>query len=637
MRETQFIKQNKDKWGQFEKVVSSGKTDPEILSNLYLEVTDDLSYARTFYPNRSVRVYLNGIAQRTFYSIYKNRRGGIGRFFNFWASKVPQILFESRKELFFSLMVFLFAVGVGVLSTMMDEDFPRVILGDDYVNRTMENIAAGRPMSIYSQGDSSDMFFQIALNNLRVAALTFIVGLLFGVGTVYLLLYNGIMVGAFQMLFIRQGIYWESILTIWSHGTIEIACIIIAGGAGLALGRGLIFPNTFSRLQSLQLAARRGILIMATITPLIILAAFIEGFFTGSMASMGTRFIVVGISLVFVVGYFVLIPFIRARRGYISNLREVTLPTVKEEPINLHQIKTVSKVFSDMFTIFKNNAASIFGLAAVAAAVYTTLMMQFGYKLKFGQSMIFIDVIEKALENMGQLLFPYDAFDLMWWLNVMGFGLMGAYSLYRLSFLVKLKTIDPKAKVAPVDTKKKAKKAERKGVSIIVATLVAGLMAMALNFILATNGVFVFLAMLSVFPLLLLWQTAATADGQNIFSALGKSFSLGLGNYVSMVGIFLLTVFMLFLFLFLATAPIVGLFSSVITTFIPMSQSLMRAAQEAFYVFINAFILFSSLPLVYIGVAVAYFSFRETREANDLHARLDEVGVKRRSYGMERE
>jgi uncharacterized membrane protein SpoIIM required for sporulation len=641
MRETQFIKQNKDKWGQFEKVVSSGKSDPEVLSNLYLEVTDDLSYARTFYPNRSVRVYLNGIAQRTFYSIYKNRRGGFGRFFNFWVSKVPQILYESRKELFFSLMVFLFAVGVGVLSTMMDEDFPRVILGDAYVNRTMENIAAGQPMSIYSQGESSDMFFQIAVNNLRVAALTFIVGLLFGVGTVYLLLYNGIIVGAFQMLFIRQGVYWESILTIWSHGTIEIACIIIAGGAGLALGRGLIFPNTFSRLQSLQLAARRGILIMATITPLIIFAAFIEGFFTGSMASMNTRFIVVGSSLALVVGYFILIPFIRARRGYISHLREVTLPTLKEEPINLHQIKTVSKVFSDMFTIFRDNVSGIFGLAAVAAAIYTTVLMQFGYKLKLGQSMQFIDVIEKALENMGQLLFPLDTFDVMWWLNVMGFGVMGAYSLYRLSFLVRLKTIDPKAKVEAVDTKKKAKKngskAEAKGVSIIVATLVAGLMAVGFNFVLSTNGVFVFLAMLSAFPLLLLWQTAATADGQHIFSALGKSFSLGFGNYVSMVGIFLLTVLMLFLFLFLATAPIVGLFSSVITTFIPMSFSLMRAAQEAFYVFINAFILFSSLPLVYLGLSVAYFSFRETREANDLHARLDEVGVKRRSYGMERE
>lgn len=635
MRETQFIKQNQNKWGKFEKVVSSSKNDPEELSNLFLEITDDLSYARTFYPNRSVRVYLNGIAQKIFYSIYKNRRSRIGRFFNFWTEKVPQIIYESRRELLFSLLVFLFAVGIGVLSTIMDADFPRVILGDEYIERTAENIAAGRPMSIYSQGESSTMFFQIALNNLRVAALTFVVGLLFGVGTVYLLFYNGIMVGAFQMLFIREGIYWESVSTIWSHGTIEIACIIIAGGAGLSLGRGLVFPNTYSRLQSLQLAARRGILIMVTITPLIVLAAFIEGFFTGSAASLAVRLLVIGVSLVFVLGYFVLLPFALAKRKHTSYLNEVALPVVKEEPVNLHEIKTVSKIFSDTFTVYKNNVGGVLGLAGLMAGIYTTVLMQFGYRLELGQSVFLVDSLDKAIGNLGQFLFPLNVFDPMWWMNVISFGVVGIYAMYKFMALVRLRTVDMKGDASAAEA---AKLPNGLRPNIVLLLLVCGGASLALNFVLGAGPFLVFLGMLSAFPLVLLWQASALGDGNNNpVSAIGRSVSLGFGNYLTMLAVFGSTLLMLLIFLFLGAAPIVGLFSSVVTTFIPMSQSLMRGAQEAFFVFTNAFILLGTLPLLYMGMATAYFSFKETREANDLHVRIGQVGVKRRSYGMERE
>jgi uncharacterized membrane protein SpoIIM required for sporulation len=632
MRETNFIQQNKEKWGKFEKVVSSGKTDPEELSNLFLEVTDDLSYARTFYPNRSVRVYLNGIAQKIFYSIYRNKRGGVGRFFSFWSKEVPQILYESRKELFFALTIFLLAVGIGVLSTMMDVDFPRVILGDEYVNRTMQNIEEGRPMSVYSRGDSSDMFFQIAFNNLKVACLAFIVGLLFGVGTVYLLLFNGIMLGAFQMLFIQQGIYWESILTIWSHGTIEIACIIISGGAGLTLGRGLVFPSTYSRVQSLQLAARRGILIMVTIAPLIILAAFIEGFFTGSSASMASRMIVVSISLGFVLLYFVAYPYFRAQRDKVSYLRDAVLPAMREEPTNLHEIKGVSKIFSDTFTIFKNNIGTIVTLAGLIAGIYATVLMQFGYRLQLGQSLFLIDGVDKALTNLGQFIFPFDIFDPLWWMNVVGFSVMGMFSVQQIHKLVRIQSINPKEDISKI-----AEKAKPKKINYILLLLVPTAGALAFNFMLNIYGFFVFLALLSVFPLLLMWQASSVADGKDPISAISKSLSLGFGNYMSMIGIFSLTLLMLFIFLLLGTAPIMGIFSSIVTTFIPMSQSLMRGAQEAFFIFINAFILFFTLPIVFIGMATAYFSFRETREANDLHSKIGEIGVKRKSYGMERE
>ena len=72
MRETSFIEQNKQKWGEFEQKFEK-ESDPEKVSNLFIQVTDDLSYARTYYPNRSVKIYLNNLSQKVFQTIYKNK------------------------------------------------------------------------------------------------------------------------------------------------------------------------------------------------------------------------------------------------------------------------------------------------------------------------------------------------------------------------------------------------------------------------------------------------------------------------------------------------------------------------------------------------------------------------------------
>ena len=66
MRETKFIEQNKEKWSKFEKILDDNKKDPGELSEVFIDITDDLSYARTHYPNRSVTVYLNSLAQKIF-------------------------------------------------------------------------------------------------------------------------------------------------------------------------------------------------------------------------------------------------------------------------------------------------------------------------------------------------------------------------------------------------------------------------------------------------------------------------------------------------------------------------------------------------------------------------------------------
>ena len=201
MRETSFIKQNQEKWKEFEKILEKNAKDPDKLNDLFVQITDDLSYSRTFYPNRSVRVYLNNLAQQVFHSIYKNKKTKSGRLIYFWTDELPQLVYNARKEFRLALIIFLSAMFIGAFSSYMDPEFPRAILGDTYVDMTLENIETGDPMAVYKQKGQFGMSLGITANNLFVAFLTFILGVFFAIGSIAIMISNGVMVGAFQFFF----------------------------------------------------------------------------------------------------------------------------------------------------------------------------------------------------------------------------------------------------------------------------------------------------------------------------------------------------------------------------------------------------------------------------------------------------
>jgi uncharacterized membrane protein SpoIIM required for sporulation len=124
------------------------------------------------------------------------------------------------------------------------------------------------------------MFFQIAVNNIYVELATFVMGIIFSVGSIYMLLFNGIMLGSFQYYFFSKGLGWQSVLVVWCHGTLEISSIILAGAAGLILGNSFLFPKTYSRMESLKKGAKDGLKIVIGLIPIFLTAAFFEGFVT---------------------------------------------------------------------------------------------------------------------------------------------------------------------------------------------------------------------------------------------------------------------------------------------------------------------------------------------------------------------
>jgi uncharacterized membrane protein SpoIIM required for sporulation len=318
MREALFIKQNTQKWKDYENLKTKG---PDELAESFISITDDLAYAKTFYPKSNTTKYLNGLAATFHQSIYKNKKEKTSRFVTFWRYELPLIFYKHRRQLLYAFLFFMVFSLMGALSAKYDSNFVRLIMGNDYVNMTNDNIARGDPFGVYKQGGSFIMFITIAANNIRVELVTFVMGIIFSVGSIYQLMYNGIMIGSFQYYFFSKGLGWQSILVIWLHGTLEISAIILAGGAGLILGNSFLFPKTYKRMVSLKMGAKDGLKIAIGLIPVFLTAAFFEGFVTRhTEMPVWLSLTILLASLSFIIWYVILYPASLSRNINRNNL-----------------------------------------------------------------------------------------------------------------------------------------------------------------------------------------------------------------------------------------------------------------------------------------------------------------------------
>lgn len=316
MREAAFVRQNKDKWVKYESLLQKYKSlNPDQLSNLYVELSDDLSYAFTFYPGSNTVQYLNGLATTAHQKIYKAKKESKSRFITFFTEEFPREFHKHQKQLLWSFLIFAGFSLVGAYSAATDGSFLRSILGDAYVNMTLENIANKDPMAVYKQASETNMFLGITINNIRVALTAFSLGVLAGIGTVFVMMQNGVMLGSFQYFFYEQGLLWESARTIWIHGTIEISVIIVAGCAGLVVGKSILFPGTYSRLKSFTMGIKDGLKIVISTVPFFIIAGFLEGFVT-RMTQMPDwlAIIIISLSLLLIIFYYIIYPILLSNK-----------------------------------------------------------------------------------------------------------------------------------------------------------------------------------------------------------------------------------------------------------------------------------------------------------------------------------
>ncbi|MEM0940679.1 MAG: stage II sporulation protein M [Bacteroidota bacterium] len=309
MKQAVFVKLNKDKWAAYEEELGKGEPSADDLTKMYIHLTEDLAFAKAKYPQTSLKNYLNLLSLKIHHLIYRNRPESRRRFARFWKYEVPYEMSMAAKPMLYSFLMMAVGVLVGMISTANDQTFARLILGDGYVDMTLENIKKGDPMGVYGSADQWYMFFAITSNNIRVSFIAFIFGFFTSAGTGMILFRNGIMLGVFHYFFIQQSFFDETLLSVWIHGTIEISAIIIAGGAGIKMGNGLLFPGSYPRSYSFKKAAMSGLKIVMGLFPFFILAGFIESFLTRyTQWPVGAKLAIIISSLGLMVYYFVVLP-----------------------------------------------------------------------------------------------------------------------------------------------------------------------------------------------------------------------------------------------------------------------------------------------------------------------------------------
>lgn len=313
MKEVTFIRQNIEKWRAYETIAEAPAiSTPDEVADAYIDVTSDLAFSQTHYPRSRITLYLNNLASAIHNNVYRNKRERWTRILTFWTQEIPQTMWNARRELRLSFIIFLCSALVGMVSQLIDPEFSRLILGDRYVEMTIDNIEKGEPMAVYDGSPEGFMFIGITVNNIYVSFVAFAMGLLTSFGTGFILFQNGVMLGAFQTFFAQYGLLGQSALAIWLHGTLEISAIIVAGAAGLAMGNGWLFPGTYSRLYAFRRGAKRGLKIVIGTIPLFVMAGFIESFFTRHTGwPTGLRLAIILLSLAFIIYYYILLPYLR--------------------------------------------------------------------------------------------------------------------------------------------------------------------------------------------------------------------------------------------------------------------------------------------------------------------------------------
>ena len=299
MISARWLEKRKPYWTRLEGIVNlSGNRgitalpyrELQELALLYRQVAADLAQVREDPSSRRQSDYLNQLLARAHNLIYAGRRASSRGILPFYRRTFPAV-FRSTFD-YTALAAALFAAGalLGFLTCLGDPAFQRFFLGPamtETIDRhTMwtHSVLAIKPLAASG----------IMTNNLTVSFAAFAFGITGGLGTIYLLLTNGLMMGVISTACWQAGMsaqLWEFVAP---HGVLELPAVFIAGGAGLLVARGLLFPGNLPRRDSLVFYGGQAVQLILGIIPILVVAGMIEGFVSPSPFSAAAKFALAG-------------------------------------------------------------------------------------------------------------------------------------------------------------------------------------------------------------------------------------------------------------------------------------------------------------------------------------------------------
>lgn len=269
------------------------------LGQLYTELISDLNKLNQIPENSSERQQVNKLALRAYGAIYQPKSMGIIDMLCFFIFDFPKIVREKLPYISAAMLIFIFSAFIGYLcinekSKLIDLVIPPI--QQEHFRQSISNLNSSsiHPSNYaYHFGDAS----YIMTNNIKVSAQAFATGIFLGIGTIYVLILNGLLLGGLASLYTSGGLasyFWSLILP---HGGIELLCVFIAGGAGMMIGHSLLVPGNYSRRDSLIIEGGKAIRLVLGIVPMLVIAGLIETYITPAHLSEATKFFLSAIFL----------------------------------------------------------------------------------------------------------------------------------------------------------------------------------------------------------------------------------------------------------------------------------------------------------------------------------------------------
>jgi uncharacterized membrane protein SpoIIM required for sporulation len=308
-----FINERKNAWQRLEVLLHLldrmtlrrlHREEVRELGRIYRRTASDLAIARAESRDPRLINYLNSLVIRAHGRIYRADAQGGRRIRTFFAHDFPLTFRRTWRYTAAAFGVFLVFSLIAFFGTRLDPDFAEFAGISPFFRETVINNRTHwwEDLNEANQIGSSQIF----TNNIRVTFYAFALGAMFGVGTLYVLAFNGAMFGAIMALTYRAGFGNELLSFVVGHGVIELSCIFIAGGAGLLIGTALLMPGNLSRGDALKSRGMEAVRLIVGCVPLLVVAGIIEGFISPAPISPVIKFAVAAVTGVALYSYLLL-------------------------------------------------------------------------------------------------------------------------------------------------------------------------------------------------------------------------------------------------------------------------------------------------------------------------------------------
>ncbi len=302
MNVDQFVQQRQTHWQRLELLISRSQDkaytlpehELEELGRLYRQATSDLALAQRDFGGHRVGGYLNRLVGQTHALIYQGEpltRRGLVRFFT---ESFPRLYRHILSYTTVAFLLFLLPALVGFGVVWQQPDAIYVLLGPG-ISDLVHTVEAGEMWTEIAPTVRATASTAIMTNNIRVSFLAYAGSMTGGLLTLYVLIFNGLNIGAIFGLLQAHGMSGGLAEFITAHGFIELSVIFLAGGCGLYVGDGLVRPGLLARRDALVRRGRETVALILGCIPLLILAGLIEGFLSPSGLHWGIK---LGVGLV---------------------------------------------------------------------------------------------------------------------------------------------------------------------------------------------------------------------------------------------------------------------------------------------------------------------------------------------------